>query len=59
MVLTLLYIIWYNNSTDIFYKIQVDYNMIKYKRNQVYIEEIVQDTINYHSHYFFELAYIK
>ena len=33
--------------------------MIKYKRNQVYIEEIVQDTINYHSHDFFELAYIK
>lgn len=33
--------------------------MTKYKRNQIYIEEIIQDTINYHSHDFFELAYIK
>ena len=33
--------------------------MAKFKRDEIYIEEIVQNTLNYHSHDFFELAYIK
>ena len=33
--------------------------MAKFKRDEIYIEKIVQNTINYHSHDFFELAYIK
>ena len=33
--------------------------MKKFKSDEIYIEEITQNTINYHSHDFFELAYIK
>ena len=33
--------------------------MAKFKRDEIYIEEIVQNTINYHNLDFFELAYIK
>ena len=54
----------YNNSTDNFYKIQGDYNMNKvetdnFKRDRIYVMEFFQDAMEYHSHNFFELVYIR
>ncbi len=33
--------------------------MVEFKKDEIYIEQINQQTIQYHSHNFFELAYIK
>lgn len=54
----------YNNSTDNFHKIQGDYNMIKFetenfKRDRTYVMDHYQWTMEYHSHDFFELVYIR
>lgn len=51
----------YNKSTGKYFKIQGDYmQKLKFSNGELmWVEEHMQSTIDYHSHDFFELAYIR